>query len=460
VGTPTWCQEPNKIVNNPVEGENIVYTFHVYTTAHDINLQNNIDFALRRDFPIIADEWSPGHWNWEENPDINWDYANQWIDFWEARGIGWIDWSFNIKNEPLSALIPNQYLIAGFWKDDQYLTEIGRFIRDKIEAPYNTWCYSDEIYLMYNSPQEEHYLGTAQILVKDENGIALSNSEVIVEWSGAFKGTMKTITDELGLAFFNTPELPLNGQIITSADFSNGDFSDGLNLWSTSQYWSPIATFNVINDELVVDISSGGENEWDIQLVQGGLAIERDFEYTVSFDARAEANRNIVVSVGEDGGDYTFYGGNTFSLSTEMTRYEFNFIMGEDSDINARLQFNMGKDINDIYIDNVNIEGIHTTLISNELVCKINNVIKVGYRQDPSNINAENIDTIFLSPIPTLIGDVNSDGVVDIIDALLIAQYYVGFDVVIDLEVADWNEDGLIDIIDALLIAQYYVGIG
>ena len=460
VGTPTWCQEPNKAINNPVEGENIIYTFHIYATAHDINLQNNIDYALSKGFAIIADEWSPGHWNWEENPDVNWDYANQWIDFWEARGIGWIDWSFNIKNEPLSTLNPNQYLIAGFWKDDQYLTEIGEFIRDKIAAPYNTWCYSDDLNLGYTSQQNGNYIATAEVLAKDENGDILKNSEVVMEWSGAFKGVTKTSTDDFGIAVFNTPELPQNGHIVTNGYFSNGDFSDDLSNWVNSKYWGvSICDFTVVNGEMFVEITDGGTDDWNVQLKQGGLAIETDIEYTISFDARAEATRDVDVSVGEEGGNYADYGVNTFSLSTEMTHYEFTFVMNENTDLDARLQFNMGEDTNDVYIDNVNLEGIHTTLTSDELICKINNIIKVGYRQDPSNINAENIDTIELSPITTLKGDVNADGYIDIVDALLTAQYYVGYNVIIDLEAADVNADGLIDIIDALLIAQYYVGI-
>jgi hypothetical protein len=58
------------------------------------------------------------------------------------------------------------------------------------------------------------------------------------------------------------------------------------------------------------------------------------------------------------------------------------------------------------------------------------------------------------------LGDVNSDGTVDIIDALLVAQYYVGLDPSgFNPDAADTNCDGSIDIIDALLIAQYYVGL-
>ncbi|MBN2531824.1 MAG: dockerin type I repeat-containing protein [Spirochaetales bacterium] len=60
----------------------------------------------------------------------------------------------------------------------------------------------------------------------------------------------------------------------------------------------------------------------------------------------------------------------------------------------------------------------------------------------------------------TSAGDVNGSGEVDIIDALLIAQYYVGLNPAnFHPENADVNCDGSINIIDALVIAQYYIGL-
>jgi hypothetical protein len=57
-------------------------------------------------------------------------------------------------------------------------------------------------------------------------------------------------------------------------------------------------------------------------------------------------------------------------------------------------------------------------------------------------------------------GDVNNDGSANIVDALLVAQYYVGLNPSnFDSTKADVNCDGNIDIIDALRIAQYYVGL-
>ncbi|MBN2735362.1 MAG: DUF3237 family protein [Spirochaetales bacterium] len=55
-------------------------------------------------------------------------------------------------------------------------------------------------------------------------------------------------------------------------------------------------------------------------------------------------------------------------------------------------------------------------------------------------------------------GDVNLDGALNIVDALLIAQYYVNLDPQnFHLSEADYNDDEVVNIVDALLIAQYYV---
>ncbi|MBN1699104.1 MAG: hypothetical protein JW881_16410 [Spirochaetales bacterium] len=57
-------------------------------------------------------------------------------------------------------------------------------------------------------------------------------------------------------------------------------------------------------------------------------------------------------------------------------------------------------------------------------------------------------------------GDVNSSGTIDIVDALLTAQYYVGLPVSnFNTAAADVTGNGTIDIVDALRIAQCYVGL-
>ncbi|MBN1697050.1 MAG: hypothetical protein JW881_06025 [Spirochaetales bacterium] len=58
------------------------------------------------------------------------------------------------------------------------------------------------------------------------------------------------------------------------------------------------------------------------------------------------------------------------------------------------------------------------------------------------------------------LGDVNNDGSINIVDALMVAQYYVGSNPSnFDYSRADTNCDNNVNIVDALIIAQYYVGL-
>jgi len=61
--------------------------------------------------------------------------------------------------------------------------------------------------------------------------------------------------------------------------------------------------------------------------------------------------------------------------------------------------------------------------------------------------------------ISVIVGDVNGDGNINIVDALIIAQCYVGIGTCPNVLASDTNCDSSVNIIDALLIAQFYVGL-
>jgi len=84
------------------------------------------------------------------------------------------------------------------------------------------------------------------------------------------------------------------------------------------------------------------------------------------------------------------------------------------------------------------------------------NFIRVtGWVYDPDG-NAYPVDTNVTVYVQ---GDANSDGVVNIRDAMAVAEYTVGKSVEIDLEAADMTGDGVVTIVDAMYIAQYCVGV-
>ncbi|MBN2739000.1 MAG: lamin tail domain-containing protein [Spirochaetales bacterium] len=59
-----------------------------------------------------------------------------------------------------------------------------------------------------------------------------------------------------------------------------------------------------------------------------------------------------------------------------------------------------------------------------------------------------------------VLGDVNGDNNISIVDSLLTAQYYVGIEVEnFNVQAADINCDGAINIVDSLIMAQVYIGL-
>lgn len=105
--------------------------------------------------------------------------------------------------------------------------------------------------------------------------------------------------------------------------------------------------------------------------------------------------------------------------------------------------------------------GYSDIYLNSDQLANFNNWIDeddANYSVDPAASISIRID--LPDPPYRSVGDVNSDGVIDIVDALLIAQYYVGLDPSdFNPAAADTNYDGNIGIVDALRIAQYYVGI-
>jgi len=89
------------------------------------------------------------------------------------------------------------------------------------------------------------------------------------------------------------------------------------------------------------------------------------------------------------------------------------------------------------------------------LVLRIENLFSPGYLS--IKYYDESVTTVI---IKDLRGDVNGDQLVNIIDALMIAQYSVGINPPgFTLSAADVSCDGIVNIVDALMVAQYQVGI-
>lgn len=104
-------------------------------------------------------------------------------------------------------------------------------------------------------------------------------------------------------------------------------------------------------------ITNGGTNVNAVQLTQSGFSLENGREYELTFDASAEAERDIQVAFTNTDSNVVYE--ETINLTTDTEKYTVEFTMdAEENDNNSMLQFNLGGNNNDVYIDNVFLERL------------------------------------------------------------------------------------------------------
>lgn len=134
----------------------------------------------------------------------------------------------------------------------------------------------------------------------------------------------------------------------------NGDFSRKDTGWNTLGVFENAKAGSSIKDNAYrIGILSAGTEIWHVQLTQSGIAIEKGKSYTLSFDATATETKKIFVKIGQDGGNYTAYLGDTITLSEAWSHFNLPFTMASQTDKAARVEFNVGNSMPPILIDNV-----------------------------------------------------------------------------------------------------------
>jgi hypothetical protein len=134
----------------------------------------------------------------------------------------------------------------------------------------------------------------------------------------------------------------------------NGDFSAATNYWKHANYNTGTSTCSMVSGAVVIHPISPG-NVWDIQLTQDGLDLKQWHQYQLIFDAKASANRPIIVNLSLNNGPFYSYLGNAQNLTTSWQTYTNTYLTANYNDVDVSLQFKCGGYSSDVYIDNVNL---------------------------------------------------------------------------------------------------------
>lgn len=152
-----------------------------------------------------------------------------------------------------------------------------------------------------------------------------------------------------------------NGNYINNGDFSvKEELSDETN-WKFLTALEGEAEASIDNNTMMIKTAKEGTVDYSVQLVQADLPFEKGAAYQVQFDAYASADREMGVDVkAPDHGYMSYMPHQDVQLTTKKQTYTYNFKMGDASDANGRLEYNMGAkgSTADIYISNVSVKKI------------------------------------------------------------------------------------------------------
>ncbi|MCT4798676.1 carbohydrate binding domain-containing protein [Exiguobacterium profundum] len=106
-----------------------------------------------------------------------------------------------------------------------------------------------------------------------------------------------------------------------------------------------------------ISIDQAGSQPYSHQLIQN-VSLGQGGHYKVTFDAKADATRSIAVKVGggPDRGYAKYSDEGSFVLTTDVQTYSMTFDMTEETDLAARLEFNVGLSTSGVQIGNVRVE--------------------------------------------------------------------------------------------------------
>ncbi|RKM57562.1 glycosyl hydrolase family protein [Butyrivibrio sp. CB08] len=103
-------------------------------------------------------------------------------------------------------------------------------------------------------------------------------------------------------------------------------------------------TYSIGKDGITITPSAVGMQNHSVQLKQENIPMIMGYEYELSFEAKADEDRTIVIDVeGPDKSWKRYFQDTTVNVGTTKELYTYTFTMNEKSDANGSLEFNLGN---------------------------------------------------------------------------------------------------------------------
>jgi hypothetical protein len=246
----------------------------------------------------------------------------------------------------------------GFF-DGQLLGLQKTYARDLLTHvnPYTGNAYANEPALAFIEINNENGLIQAFLSTQLDNLPGYYTNELQQQWNSWLLNRYQTQAQLLqNWHLFTTPP---GAEMLVNGSFTSATIAP----WSLEQHETAVAAATITSDgpnsqkSIKIDISAIGTAGWHVQLGQGGLRLDTIKAYTLSFWAKASANRTISVAVSQAHDPWAGLGfSSTIDLTTSWQQFT-DTITVSAADTNARVIFsNMGLQTGTVWISGVSLK--------------------------------------------------------------------------------------------------------
>lgn len=126
VGTPTWSQDIDKALADPLDFDNVMYALHFYAATHTDWLRERTEKCISSGLPVFVSEF--GCCDASGNGSNDFTQTEKWLKLLDKYGVSYCNWNLANKNEASSSFRESAKA-DGNWSDNDY-SESGAWIRN------------------------------------------------------------------------------------------------------------------------------------------------------------------------------------------------------------------------------------------------------------------------------------------------------------------------------------------
>ena len=133
VGSPDWSKDLYHVAEDPLDFDNVMYTFHFYSATHKQEYREMVETVSENGLPVFVTEYGVTSSSGNFPRDL--ESADEWIELLEKENISYCMWSFTNFAEACSAVKSSVRKYSGYERDD--FSETGQWLIETIEK-HNT----------------------------------------------------------------------------------------------------------------------------------------------------------------------------------------------------------------------------------------------------------------------------------------------------------------------------------